>query len=56
MTNEEQATLKLRWFHPTPGRLLIVLLAVEAALLLSKPWFPKGWTVLMAVAAVGLFL
>jgi hypothetical protein len=52
----------LRWFHLTPGRLLVLLLAVEAILLLSERfrWFPfnrhKGWTVLIAVAAVGLFL
>jgi hypothetical protein len=53
---------KLRWFYPTPSRLLIILLAVEVALLLSErfQWFAfnekKGWTVLIAVAAVGLFL
>ena len=47
---------KLRWFHPTPGRLLVVLLAVEGILLLSEPWFPKGWAVLVAIAAVGAFL
>ena len=53
---------KLRWFHLTPGRLLVVLLAVEAVLLLSERfhWFPfnehKGWTVLIALAAVGVFL
>jgi hypothetical protein len=47
---------KLRWYHPTPGWLLVVLLAVEGGLLLSKPWFPKGWAVLIAVAAVGVFL
>jgi hypothetical protein len=47
---------KLRWYHPTPGRLLVLLLAVEAVLLLSKWWFPKGWAVLFAVAAVGVFL
>jgi hypothetical protein len=51
-----------RWFYPTPGRLLIILLAVEGFLLLSErfQWFAfnekKGWTVLIAVAAVGLFL
>ncbi|MCC6124962.1 MAG: hypothetical protein IT426_08370 [Pirellulales bacterium] len=52
----------LRWFYPTPGRLLVILLAVEGALLLSErfQWFAfnekKGWTVLIAVAAVGVFL
>ena len=49
----------LRWFHPTPGRSLIVLLVVEGLLLLSERfrWFPfndhKGWTVLIAVASAG---
>jgi len=51
---------KLRWFHPTPGRLLIALLAVEGVLLLSErfQWFAfnekKGWTVLIAIASVGV--
>jgi hypothetical protein len=49
-----------RWFHPTPARLLIVLLVVEGILLLSEPfqWFPfnekKGYTVLIAIAVVGI--
>jgi hypothetical protein len=45
---------KLRWCHPTPGRLLVALLAVEGALLLSERWFPKGWAVLIAIAAVAV--
>jgi Leucine Rich repeat len=45
---------KLRWFHPTPARLLIVLLVIEGILLLSKPWFPKGYAVLTAIASVGV--
>ena len=55
-------TRKPRWFSPTPGRLLAVLLAVEGFLWLSERfrWFAfnqhKGWTVLTAVAAVGVFL
>lgn len=58
MPNEQPATpkTKLRWFHPTPGRLLVVLLAAEGALLLSEHSFPKGWAVLLSMAAVGLFL
>ena len=50
-----------RWFVPTPSRLLPVLLAVEGLLWLSErfKWFAfnqhKGWTVLIAVAAVGVF-
>jgi hypothetical protein len=49
---------KLRWYQPTPGRLLLVLLAVEAVLLLSErcQWFAfnekKGWTVLIAIASI----
>ena len=45
---------KPRWFHPTPARLLVGLLVVEAILLLSKPWLPKGYAVLIAIAAVGI--
>ena len=47
---------KCRWFVPTPGKLLAILLAVEGVLLLSERWFPKGWAVLTAFAAVGVFL
>jgi len=53
---------RIRWFQPTPDRLLIVLLAVECLLWLSEwfQWFAfnthKGWTVLIAVASVGAFL
>lgn len=53
---------KLHWYRLTPGRLLVVLLVVEAVLRLSERfrWFSfnkeKGWTVLIAMAAVGLFL
>jgi hypothetical protein len=47
-----------RWFFPTPGRLLVVLLTVEGFLWLSEwlQWTSKGWPVLIAVAAVGAFL
>ena len=50
---------KARWYHPTPDRLVLALLAVECLLWLSErfQWLPfnrhKGWTVLIAVAAVG---
>jgi len=49
---------KRRWYHITPDRLIIGLLAVEGLLFLSErfQWFvfneKKGWTVLIAVAAV----
>jgi hypothetical protein len=47
-----------RWFHPTPGTLLVVLLAAEGILLLANwfQWIPKGWAVLIAIACVGVFL
>ncbi|MBC8873845.1 MAG: hypothetical protein H8E44_30770 [Planctomycetes bacterium] len=51
---------KRRWYHITPDRLIMGLLAVEGFLLLSEwfRWFAfnekKGWTVLIAMAAVCL--
>jgi len=51
---------KPRWYHLSPDRLIFGLLAVEGFLLLSEQfqWFcfneKKGWTVLIAVAAVCL--
>jgi hypothetical protein len=42
-----------RRFRPTPAWLIYGLPAVEGLLWLSERWFPKGWTVLIAVAAVG---
>ncbi|MBC8873846.1 MAG: hypothetical protein H8E44_30775 [Planctomycetes bacterium] len=51
---------KRRWYHITPDRLIVGLLAVEGFLFLSEwfQWFAfnekKGWTVLIAVAAVCL--
>jgi hypothetical protein len=47
---------KPRWFLPTPGKVLLVLLSVEVILFLAKPWMPRGWAVLFAIAAVGVFL
>ena len=46
---------KRRWFIPTPGKLLLVLLAVEAILSFSERWIPKGWSVLIAVACYFFF-
>jgi hypothetical protein len=49
-----------RWFHLTPDRLVVSLLAAEGFLLLSERfrWFAfnekKGLTVLIAVASVGV--
>jgi hypothetical protein len=47
-----------RWCHLTPGHFLVLLLAVEGILLVANwfHWMPKGWAVLFAVAAVGVFL
>ena len=49
-----------RWYHLTPDRLILVLLPVEGLLWLSERlgWFSfnehKGWTVLIAIAVVGI--
>ena len=49
-----------RWHHLTPDQLVIGLLVVQVFLLLSArfQWFPfnenKGWTVLIAIAVIGL--
>ncbi len=51
-----------RWFRLTPDRCVVALLALEGFLLLSAwfRWFPfnqhKGWTVLIAIATVGVAL
>lgn len=56
------ATSRLRWFRVTPDRLVPALLVAECLLWLSGRfrWFGfnahKGWTVLIAVACVGVFL
>jgi hypothetical protein len=31
-----------RWFYPTPGGLILALLAAESILFLTARWFPKG--------------
>jgi hypothetical protein len=62
MNTDQPAAAKpqLRWFYPTPGRLLVVLLVVEGILLLSErfQWFAfneqKGYTVLIAIASIGV--
>ena len=47
-----------RHFHLTPGHCLLALLAVEFLLFLSQwfRWLPKGWPVLIAIAAVGVLM
>ena len=55
-----EASPRRRWYHLSPDRLIIGLFAVEGFLFLSEQfqWFAfnekKGWTVLIAVAAVCL--
>jgi len=59
ITAEPVETARSRWFHLSPDRLVIGLLLVISLLWLSErfQWFGfnhhKGWTVLIAVAAVG---
>jgi len=52
------ATTRTRWFHLTPGRFVLALLAVEVLLWLSETfgWLPwhKGYAVLTCVVAVGV--
>jgi hypothetical protein len=50
--------LQRRRFRLTPGHCLVALLAVEFLLFLSQwfRWLPKGWPVLIAVAAVGVVM
>jgi len=47
-----------RWFHPTPDRFVLLLLAVECLLWLSERFGWLGWhkcyAVLTAVASVGV--
>jgi hypothetical protein len=56
MSADQPATPKrrLRWYQPSPGRLLFLLLPVEAILLLLNwlQWTPKGWAVLIALGVV----
>jgi hypothetical protein len=55
LTNQQaDPKQKLRWYRLTPGRLLLHLLVVEGALLLSERWLPKGYAVLITIAAVAV--
>jgi hypothetical protein len=49
---------RCRWFCPTPDRCLAALALVEGMLFVAQwfRWLPKGWPVLLALAAVALFL
>jgi hypothetical protein len=53
-----QTKPKLRWFHPSPGRLMFLLFPVAGILLLLN-WLgvsEKGWAVLTAIACTILVL
>ena len=60
MADAGECKSRCRCLRPTPERFVLALLAVEAVLLLSArfEWFAfnrhKGYTVLIAVAAVGI--
>jgi hypothetical protein len=47
---------KRRWFCPTPGWLIIILLIFDVMLFLVERnyWLPKGWPVLIAIAAIAV--
>ncbi len=51
------AAEEARWFRVTPGHLLPVLLAAEGLLWLSErfQWMSKGWPVVTAIGALGVF-
>ena len=54
----QPAPKPIRWFHPTPGRLVLLLLAIECLLWLSERFgwlgWHKGYAVLTAVTVVGV--
>ena len=60
ITNAEMPTAAppIRWFHLTPGRFVLLLLAVEVLLWLSDRFgwlgWHKGYAVLTGVAVVGV--
>jgi len=49
---------KPRWFHLTPDRLVLLLLVIEGLLWLSERFrlLSKGWTTVIAVAALGVLI
>ena len=64
-TMDDTKQARVRWFHPTPGRFVLALLAVEVLLWLSERsgWLSerlgwlgwhKGYAVLTGMAAVGV--
>ena len=59
MTSMDDTTqARVRWFHPTPGRFVLALLAVEVLLWLSERFgwlgWHKGYAVLTCMASVGV--
>ncbi len=55
---DDPTQARVRWFRLTPGHCLAALLGVEFLLFLAQwsRWLPKGWPVLIAVAAVGVVI
>ena len=54
-----EPTAQPRWFCPTPGWLVLGLLALEGLILVSEQWFPfsvRGWIVLIEVLGVMILL
>ena len=55
---DDTTQARVRWFHPTPGRFVLALLAVEVLLWLSDRFgwlaWHKGYAVLTCVAGVGV--
>ena len=55
---DDTTQARVRWFHLTPGRFVLLLLAVEVLLWLSDRFgwlgWHKGYAVLTAVAMVGV--
>jgi hypothetical protein len=49
---------RCRWYFVTPGRLIALLLAAEGGLFVANwfRWSPKGYAVLLTIAAVGAYL
>ena len=60
MSDMEGTESKLRWYHLTPDRLVLLLLVVECVLWLSNwlgwPSWHKGYAVLTSAAVLGAFV
>jgi hypothetical protein len=54
MTVRQTDIGKIHWNRITPGRLLVVLLAVELTLFFSERFYPKGWALIFVTLSVGI--